>query len=42
MEGEVKERLTRVQNDDEDSDDEDGIPEPEGNGGEGWESMEED
>jgi periodic tryptophan protein 1 len=41
MEGEVKERLIRVENDSSESEDE---PEPEareGNGG-GWESMEED
>lgn len=42
-EGEIKERLVRVENDDSESEDE-GIPEPEGgnNAGEGWESMDED
>jgi periodic tryptophan protein 1 len=40
-EGEIKERLVRVESDSSESEDE-GIPEPEGNGGEGWESMDED
>jgi periodic tryptophan protein 1 len=42
VEGEIKERLVRVENDSSDSEDE-GVPEPEEvKGGDGWESMEED
>lgn len=43
IEGEVKERLVRVENDssDEESDDEGGAEVANGNG-EGWESMDED